>query len=192
MPKWTLIILLPVLAAALVFLPALITDASPKDPKGAKTKGAAIASAGDLSTKRGSEGAAPIPGMWQIGASLAFVLTLAIGAAVVVRRIQYGSRGESSGAKIELRESRRLSKGRAIHYLRVGEHLLLVGESETGIHLLRDMTPDDDAARMDHSTLEAASLDDGATPRDLLPASARAARSTAKLGDFRALLGKLA
>lgn len=197
MPKWIWIAVLPVLAAVLVFMPALLAGDTPTESPRTKTESTLAARSDAAGTKRlskSSTSSSGLPSAWQLGTSLIFVLVLALAAVLVVRRLQEGGSPTRSDAKIEVRESRRLGKGRAIHFVRVDEHLLLLGESETGVTLLQDLTP---RVGQELSQVHGMGLDvsdgDGATPRDLLPPSARRATTRSdKLGDFRALLGKLA
>lgn len=195
MPRWILFALLPLFAAALVFGPTLLSV-----PDGARASSETAKSAPETPPRTASPLTTSLPSSLpsglKIGASLAFVLAIALGGVWVVRRVQHPDLAAGGTRSIEIKESRRLGKGRAIHYLRVADHLLLIAESETGIHLIRDLTP----RELEHDEAVDFLVDeDGATPRNLLPPAQRGAtapadtnRKRAKLGDFRELLGKLA
>ncbi|MCA8968270.1 MAG: FliO/MopB family protein [Planctomycetes bacterium] len=196
MPRWMLFAVLPLLAAVLVFGPALL-QFEPADA-GSNTTAAAPVTVPEKPEKAqlGPFGRST-PSASQIGTSLVLVLALAVFGIVVLRRMQTTRTDGGTPSTIELKESRRLGKGRALHYLRVGDRLLLIAESECGVQMLRDLTPSEgvDVATDDHVDEWE---DDGATPRDLLPTpraggrtASRTAARKAKLGDFRALLGKL-
>ena len=198
MPRWTLFALLPLLAAALVFAPTLLSPSSKGRTAIAASESSTLDNPPASKLSRRTQGESLLPSGLQVGASLVFVLALALGGIWLIRRLQPGAVASKGQRSIEIKETRRLGKQRAIHLVRVSDRLLLLSEAETGIGLLSDLTiSDPETASLDlglaepgHVLRQLEEQEEGATPRDLLPGAKRSKRQ-AQLGDFRQLLGKI-
>lgn len=184
MSKWKWFALIPVLAAALVFGPGIFGSGN---PSGGEAEGRSWEPA---------TGAVPsgAPSMLEVAACLGLVLVLAVGGMILLRRLQYGT-PHAGGTTIQMRETRRLGPKRALHMLRVSDRLLLVAESEQGIHLVADLTPADPDEDVAEPIADDPDDDDedGAVPRDLvIPRPRQRARpKRAALANFRDLLDRL-
>ena len=65
--------------------------------------------------------------------SLAVVLALAIGSVFLLRRVSQRRGGPTTGRHLELVETVHLGVKRSVVVLRLGEHVVLVGQSEQGL-----------------------------------------------------------
>ncbi len=185
MRDWKWFLFVPLLAAALVAGPLLF-------PRGS----APVSGPGDGTWRRPASDAAAVDPA-AVAVSLGLVLLLAVGGLLVVRRLQAG-RPAAGGREIRIKETRRLAAKRALHLVRAGERLLLIGESEVGLQTLADLTPPpppvpsaalEDAAR---DREDGGEEEEGAVPRDLVIPQRKPAGARAKaLHDFRTLLSKL-
>ncbi len=220
MSRPLLFAILPLLAAVLVFGPGLLSfdgeaastrsdDANPRTTTTTTTTTPARTESGGAKPIGAERFTSNAPSTAKLGASLALVLVLAALGIVVCKRLQNSSLRLGPSANITIKETRRLGKGRALHYMRVADRLLLVAESECGVQLVQDLTPSDASKLSDlDAEGDGAALfdddDDGVTPADLLPrptqrATQRPAQRTsaeprerkASLSDFRSLLSKL-
>ena len=196
MAKWKLYAVFPALAALFVCAPILLS------PSGSKN------------TPPDTSGANPIaalPSPFEVAFAVGIVLLLAVAGIIVVRRVQ-GVRPANASSSIVIKETRRIAPKRSLHVMRAVDRLLLVAESEHGLSLICDLTPQDGAPTefdIDEADEEAHEDDEeeGATPRDLvLPAqaprkspspqrrnatgNARRAKPAA-LADFRELLNRI-
>ena len=146
------------------------------------------------------------PTIEQITSTLLGVLLVGGAAVVGLARWQGRRASGSTGDVVRLRQSLRLSGRQAIHAVEFDGQLLLLGECDANVAVLRATAAETDLEaeeRFPQPGTAAAAIDDadeGATPRDLLiPRPARAATTRAaaaptksaedpQLADFRALL----
>ncbi|MEZ5989357.1 MAG: flagellar biosynthetic protein FliO [Planctomycetota bacterium] len=205
--KLKLFLLIP-LAAALLVLSTLIQPQAPSARRGPEI----VAGRQPDGTRDAGAVAAPTTNITTVALTLAGILVLAAGTILVVRRLQ-GGIDTVHDREIRIKETRRLSGKRLLHLVRASERLLLLAESEHGLSLLCDLTPDEHGlAAADLAELERAPValgddedDDGAVPRDMViprparrPAPARqarpapAAKAAALPADFKKLLARLA
>lgn len=80
--------------------------------------------------------AAPAPAGKAVAAmaiSLAVVLALAIGSVFLLRRVSQRRGGPTTGRHLELVETVHLGVKRSVVVLRLGEHVVLIGQSEQGL-----------------------------------------------------------
>jgi len=200
MAKYKWLILMPILAFALVFGPNLI-GGSKSNTESRSTTSAIW----KRSSEPGSSKAAS-PGLGIDATSMAMslfgVLVLACGAIWLLKKLQTGGR-VIGGREILIKETHRLNAKRAIHLARVSDRLLLLGDSEAGIQLLKDLTPPEETEPLADATtftiprpeIASSTDEEGAVPRDyVIQAAKRQTQpkdSAEELGNFRELLHRL-
>lgn len=180
--KWKWLALIPLLAIFLVFGPLAMSSTKPEE--------AARSSEGDW--RRSGKREAPAVSPLKVVSSLAGVLLVAVGGIILLRRLQ-DKASMVGGNAIQIKETKRISPKRFLHVVRAGDQLLLLSNSEQGIHLVSNLTPSD-AAPVE---LEAETEEEGAVPRDLVltpmkPSRARPVTKKSPLGDFNDLMSKFA
>jgi len=162
--KWLLAA--PALGALLVLGP-LAQSRGTSTP----TTGTAAAKAADPETppaaadKVGSQ-AVVLPEAWKVLSTLAGILILGGVGLVLLSRLRRDS-GPASSAMVSLRQSLRLGAKARLHAVQFEGHLLLLGETEAGVTLLREV--DDPQAKADEVEVIAREevADGGAEPRDM-------------------------
>jgi flagellar biosynthetic protein FliO len=195
--KW--LALMPILAAVLVF--SLSFMETPKN-NGVNTASSAAASRDVRSSSAQGEKATSSLDMAELAVSLLAVLGLAIGAIWMLKKLQKGTQSLGQAGQIQIKESRRLGPKRAIHIVRVDERLLLLGESESGLSFLADLTPPEEETPLARTSVpdvqDELDVHQGAEPRDFVIRAAAKPRAEAasderpaSLGNFRELLQRL-
>lgn len=170
--KLKLFLLIP-LAAGLLVLSSLIQPKASEGTARSETKSTRIA------PKRASTSEADIlPMGLKLSLGLMGLLILAGGTIYVIRKAQ-GGLETVKDREIKLKESRRISGKRVLHLVRAADRMLLLAESEHGLHLISDLTPSEEvlAAEDLANELQAARTlaqdaddeeDDGAILRDMV------------------------
>ena len=145
-----------------------------------------------------------LPSLPQTAGTLVFVL--ALGATFVWLLAKLKRRGAGpKGDLVVVRQSTRLSPRQQLHVVQWDDRLLLLGESDGKLAVLREAADPQVAADERAATSAADDDDDGAVPRDMLipraPAKAKAAatpaaaarpsaKARAALAEFKALLNR--
>lgn len=192
--KWKWLLLPPAVAVVLLLGPLR----GPEDKHQATATGTPATVPADATNAGAPKSTAPaVPDAFAVGSALIGVLLLGGAALALFSRLRGG---HAAGDKIvSLRQSLRLSPRHRLHVVELDTRLLLVGECDGNLCVLdRGDAPE---AAADERTLRARaadeeSLDEGATPRDLVltPQPARRRAPTpprtagTALADFRALL----
>jgi len=200
--KW-LLLAAPLLGALLVLGPLSGRNGSATSARGATPSDRATTESGGL---RGSRtGSSPTaadqagPDLWQIVSTTAGLLILAGVGLTWLSRVR-GDRGGSGDAMVNLRQTLRLGQKSRLHAVQFDNRLLLLGETEHSVSLLREM--DDPAIAADEREVLGrddldATIVGGAEPKDLVQrqaqraverAAAAGALTTDAIGDFKALL----
>lgn len=196
--KW--LALMPILAAVLVF--SLSFMETPKSNGGNAAASAAASRDGRSLSAQDDKAKTSSLDMAELAVSLLAVLGLAIGAIWMLKKLQKGTQSLGQAGQIQIKESRRLGPKRAIHIVRVDERLLLLGESESGLSFLADLTPPEEEAPLSRPVAsdvnDELDITQGAEPRDFViraaakPQAAQASdERPASLGNFRELLQRL-
>lgn len=178
--KW--LIAAPALGALLVLGPMVQSRLSGA-PNTPSTAGAAEPSASGATRPEVGSNATPLPDAWKVLSTLAGLLILG-GVGIVALSRSRKPRATGTGAPlIVLRQSLRLGPKSRLHAVQFDGHVLLVGESERGLDMLRDI--EDPAAADDEAEILAREEPTGgAEPRDL--ALLQAARRMAQASQGRA------
>ena len=207
--KWLLVP--PVIALAL-FLgpfqsgaqpPQPTSTPAPAEPQGQRQPRAQPPSEPQPAAQTPGSARPELPGAWQVVSTLLGVLLLGGAAIVVLRRLQ--GRSTPTGTYLGLRQTLRLDNRHSVHAVEFDGQILLLGESDGNLAVLR--SAQDPRAVADEESLaeraaepqEAIEREDGAVPRDLvLPRPAAPTSSSTDSGgrsaaatavkDFRALL----
>lgn len=170
--KLKLFLLIP-LAAGLLVLSSLI---QPKSTEGITPPEGATVRVAPKRTATSSADFLPLGLKLSLG--LVGLLILAGGTIYLIRKAQ-GGLETVKDREIKLKESRRLSNKRLLHLVRAADRLLLLAESEHGLHLISDLTPSEEvlaaedlARELEASRSLAADLqaeeDEGAILRDMV------------------------
>ena len=195
--KWLLVP--PALALAL-FLGPLRDAGGPAEP------GAPAAQQPPKDSRTPKVPTPQLPGFGQVASALIGVLLLGVAGLAAFKKLR-SQGGPSGGTLITVRQSVRLSPRQQLHAVQWHERLLLIGEGEHGLVVLREA--DDPNALEDEASVRGREddADEGAVPRDMIiprpptrsaaatppkpaaqPAAVQAA--TKAMADFRSLLRK--
>ncbi len=137
MDKLKLFLLIP-LAAGLLVLSSLIQPKASEANTGSETVSRGIAP-----KRTGTSSAEFLPLGIKLSLGLVGLLILAGGTIYMIRKAQ-GGLETVKDREIQVKESRRLSGKRLLHVVRAADRLLLLAESEHGLHLLSDLTPSEE------------------------------------------------
>ena len=176
-PKW--LIAAPALGALLVLGPMLQGRLGSTEPDQSSTRTSAQPKAGPPKTKVGSE-ATSIPDAWKVLTTMAGLLILG-GVGIVALSRARKPRAQGGGEPlVALRQSLRLGPKSRLHAVQFDGHVLLLGEQDGSISMLREIE-DPSAAADEAEILARDESPDGAEPRDLalLQAARRMAAAAA-------------
>lgn len=170
--KLKLFLLIP-LAAGLLVLSSMI------QPKASEGTPRSETVSPRITPKRASTSDAEfLPMGLKLSLGLMGLLILAGGTIYLIRKAQ-GGLETTKDREIKLKESKRLSGKRVLHLVRAADRMLLLAESEHGLHLISDLTPSEEvlAAEDLANELQASRTltqapdddeDDGAILRDMV------------------------
>ena len=170
--KLKLFLLIP-LAAGLLVLSSMIQPKVSEGSKSTETESTRIAP-----KRAGTNEVEFLPMGLKLSLGLMGLLILAGGTIYLIRKAQ-GGLETVKDREIKLKESRRLSGKRVLHLVRAADRMLLLAESEHGLHLISDLTPSEEVLAAEDLATElqaARSLavdlhedeDDGAILRDMV------------------------
>lgn len=112
------------------------------------------------------KGIVPMPDAWQVTSSLFGILLLGVAGIMLLARIRKGPAARV-GDLMSLRQSLRLSNRHRLHAVQFDDNILLLGESEGRLNLLR-LGRDPEQIEDDEELGSRDAEDGGAVPRDMI------------------------
>ena len=113
------------------------------------------------------QGIIPMPSAWQMGSTLLGVLLLGGAGIMLLARLRRGPTGGSSDL-MSLRQSLRLSQRHKIHAVQFDHRLLLLGECDGQLTLIKAGSDPEAMADEEHLAARGIEEDTGAVPRDMV------------------------